>query len=122
MNPFTPFPKVDLGVVQYHRHVIADITKAAVEEIDGVSLIPQEFADNLLELIGIKRCSGVDVYVDQLNNFVSLEVKIVVRYGMNIPETAQQVQDMIRQKFEELTDIDLRDVNVNVQGIQRGKA
>lgn len=116
-----PFQRTDMGQVHYHNHVIADITKAAVEEIDGVCLIPVSFADSLYELAGIKRCPGVDVIVDRLTNSVSLQVKIVVRYGMNIPDTAQRVQDIIREKFEQLTDIDLRDVNVNVSGIERSK-
>ena len=121
MTPFTPFHKIDLGLVHYHTHVIADIAKAAVEEIDGVSLIQQSFSDSVLEIIGAKRCSGVEVQVDKNTNSVSLEVRVRVRYGLNIPDTAQHVQDMVREKFEQLTDIDLRDVNVNVQGIERGK-
>lgn len=121
MSPFTPF-RTEPGAVHYHDHVIADITRAAVEEIEGVTLIPQEFSDNLLELIGVRRCSGVDVKIDNMNNSVSLEVKILVRYGMHIPDTAQRVQDIIREKFEQLTDIDLRDVNVNVLGIERGRS
>lgn len=118
----TGFNKIDSGLINYHNHVIADIAKAAVEEVDGVTLIPQDFSDTMLELLGAKRCSGVEVHVDRGANAVSLEVKVRVRYGLNIPDTALHVQEMIREKFDQLTDIDLRDVNVNVQGIERGGA
>ncbi len=113
------FNKIDSGLINYHNQVISDIAKAAVEEIDGVTLIPQDFTATVMELVGVKHCSGVDVHVDRNANAVSLEVKVRVRYGLNIPDTAQQVQEMIREKFDQLTDIDLRDVNVNVQGIAR---
>ncbi len=116
----TGFSKVDSGLIHYHNHVIVDIAKAAVEEVDGVTLIAQEFGDTVLELLGVKRCSGVDVRVDRSANAVSLEVKVLVRYGLNIPDTAEHVQEVIREKFEQLTDIDLRDVNVNVCGINKG--
>lgn len=116
----TGFSKVDSGLINYHKHVIVDIAKAAVEEVDGVTLIPQDFGDTVLELVGVKRCSGVDIRIDRNANAVSLEVKVLVRYGLNIPDTAQHVQEMIREKFEQLTDVDLRDVNVNVCGINRG--
>lgn len=115
----TGFSKVDSGLIHYHNHVIVDIAKAAVEEVDGVTLIGQHFGDTVLELVGIKRCSGVDVRIDRLANAVSLDVKVLVRYGLNIPQTAQNVQEVIREKFEQLTDVDLRDVNVNVCGINR---
>ncbi len=117
----TGFSKVDSGLIHYHRHVIVDIAKAAVEEVDGVTLITQDFGHAVLELFGVQRCSGVDIRVDRSANAVSLEVKILVRYGLNIPDTAAHVQEVIREKFEQLTDIDLRDVNVNVRGINRGQ-
>ena len=118
----TGFSKMDSGLINYHRYVIADIAKAAVEEIDGVSLIPQDFLDTALELLGAKRCSGVEIRVDREANAVALEVRVRVRYGLNIPDTAQHIQNVIREKFEQLTDINLREVNVNVQGIERGTA
>ncbi len=115
----TGFSKVDSGLINYHNHVIVDIAKAAVEEVDGVTLIAQDFSDTVLELFGMKRSSGVQLRVDREANAVSLEVKVLVRYGLNIPQTASYVQEVIREKFEQLTDVDLRDVNVNVYGIKR---
>ncbi|MCB9757302.1 MAG: Asp23/Gls24 family envelope stress response protein [Candidatus Omnitrophica bacterium] len=117
----TGFSKVDSGLINYHNHVITDIAKAAVEEIDGVTLIPQSFGDTVLELLGIRRCSGVEIHVDREANAVSLEVKVCVRYGLNIPDVAEHVQEIIRERFDQLTDVDLRDVNVNVYGVERGK-
>ena len=117
-----PFPLTESGSIHYDPKVIADIAKAAVEEIDGVQLIAQDFKDTLLELAGVKKLSGVDVKIDHLRNAVSLELKIRVRYGLNIPDTARQVQDIVRDRFEHLTDIDLRDVDVKVYGVERGKA
>ena len=116
------FPQIELGAIHYEPRVIADITKAAVEETEGVTLIPQDFSDSILEFVGIKRLSGVDVKIDNLQNAVSLDVKIRVRYGLNIPDIARQVQDIVRDRFDQLTDIDLKDVNVKVHGIERGKA
>ena len=60
--------------------------------------------------------------VSRQANAVALEVRVRIRYGLNIPDTAQHVQEVIREKFEQLTDIDLREVNVNVQGIEKGAA
>ncbi len=112
--------KVDLGSIQIHKKVIGDIAALAVEEIDGVSLIPKDMGLQFLDLFGHKKTPGVLVSVDK-NNQVTIELKVYVRYGINIPEAARQVQDVVRMAVEKSTDVHLREVNVNVQGIERGK-
>ena len=71
-------------------------------------------------LLGWKGFPGIIVGVDK-NNQVSIEVKVQVHYGLNIPDIARHVQDAIRTAIENTVDIDLKDVNVNIQGIERGK-
>lgn len=114
----TNFNKVDLGSIKIHKHVLAEISKAAVEEIDGVTLAPPGFAGSLLDLCGIKNYSGISVAVDK-DNTVTLEIKIHIRYGLQIPDTARQVQDAVREAVERATDVDLRDVHVSVHGVDR---
>jgi len=111
--------RVDLGSVQIHKKVIADIASTAIDEIDGVRLIPQDVVGKISELIGRKSSPGVIIQIDQ-NNQVAVEVKVYVRYGLNIPDIARVVQDRIRAAIERTADIDLKDINVNIQGIERG--
>jgi len=60
------------------------------------------------------------VIIDR-NNQVTIEVKVNIRYGMNIPDIARFTQDSVRDAIERTVDIDLKDVNVNIQGIERGE-
>ena len=113
--------KVDLGSIQIHKKVIADIACAALMEIDGVYIAPKDLSNQILELFGKKNCPGVLVTVDK-NGQVTIEMKVYIKYGMNIPDIARQIQDVVRVAVERTTDITLREVNVNVQGIERGKA
>ena len=115
-----PQNKIDLGSIQIHKKVIADIAAAALGEIDGVYLAPKNFANQMLELFVIRNFPGIIVAVDK-NNQVTIEMKVFVRYGLNIPDIARQVQDVVRLAVERATDVHLREVNVNVQGIERGK-
>ena len=117
-----PDNKVDLGSIQIHKKVIGDIAALALNEVDGVSLIPKDLGGQILDVLGRKEAPGVMVSVDK-NNQVTIELKVFVRYGMNIPEAARNVQDVVRAAVEKSTDIHLREVNVNVQGIiERGKS
>jgi len=111
--------KVDLGSVKIHKQVIAEIVENALKELPGVDLVTKDLAGSITELFGIKRSAGIAIQVDK-NSQVTIEVKVSIRHGMNIQDIARQIQGVIREAIEKTVDIDLRDINVNIQGIERG--
>ena len=113
--------KVDCGSIQIHKKVIGEIAAAALGEIDGVQLASKDLLNQFLEILGQKNCPGINVTVDK-DGQVTIELKVTIRYGINIPDIARQIQDVVRLAVEKTTDIHLREVNVNVQGIERGNA
>jgi uncharacterized alkaline shock family protein YloU len=112
--------EIDLGVVHIHKNVVADIVASTVVDVDGVSLIPKSFAENCGELFGQKVVPGVTVNVDE-NSDVSVDIQVVVRYGMNIPDIGRHIQDVVRSIVQKTVDISLKEINVNIQGIERGQ-
>jgi uncharacterized alkaline shock family protein YloU len=113
--------KVDLGSVQIHKYVIADIAANAIADLKGLRLIAHDFWGSLQEIVGIKKYPGISVLVDR-NNQVTVDVKVSIQYGLSIPELAAQAQDLIRDAIEQAADIDLKDVNINIRGIDRGES
>ena len=114
-----PENNVNLGVVQLHTNVIADICAAAIADIDGVTLSRNELKEGLLSLFGIRRNTAVDVRLDP-SGHVSLVVRVDVRYGLNLAETSRRIQDAVMTAVEKMADVNLRDVDVGIQGILRG--
>ncbi len=110
--------KLDLGAVKVHKRVLAEIVASCVSGIKGVSLPSGDLMATVQGWLGIKRFPGISVLVDK-NNQVSIEVRIAVLYGLNIPQVAKQTQDMIREAIEKTVEIDLKDVHVNIQGITK---
>jgi len=110
---------VDLGSVKIHKKVIADITANAVAEIKGVHLVAPTMADELLKMLGLRVHPAITVDIEKTGQ-VSVDVRVCVEYGKRIPDIATQAQDVIRQAIEQTVDIDLKDVNVNIHGIERG--
>lgn len=110
---------LDFGFIQIHKNALEDICLAALSEIEGVSLVPNSFRYKLLEVVGKRRYEGIIITIDS-NNQVNIELKISVRYGLNITHIAQHVQNAIREAVSKTADIDLRDININVQGMDRG--
>ena len=111
--------RVDFGSVQIHKRAIADITFSALNEIEGVSLVPNDVISKVRNYFGDKHYSGIIVSIDK-NSQVAIEVKVRVRYGIAVQDVARQVQEAVRTAVERTVDITLRDVNVNVHGIERG--
>jgi len=112
------FGRVDFGSIKIHEKVMAELVIAAVNEIEGVQIPQKDFLTTAAELFGLKYHPAVSVNTDK-NNQVSIEVKVLIRYGLNIPEVARHIQEVIRDAVERTADVDLKDIQVNVQGIER---
>ena len=112
--------KIDLGAVRIHGKVIASIASIATLEVDGVKKIYHGLSENLFNFVRQRPSfSGIRVIIEK-NNEIKLHVPVVVKYGVNIPEVATRIQDSVRTAIDKMTDLSLRDINVDVQGIERG--
>ena len=115
----SPVNKIDFGSVQVHKQAIAEIVAHAISEIDGVALIPKNPVYQFLEMVGYKTFPGIHVKVSE-DEQISIEVKVCVRYGLNISDMARYVQSTIKSVIDKTIDINLKDINVNIQGVERG--
>lgn len=109
----------DLGVVRIHRNVIASITSLAAMEIEGVKGVAKNLKSGLFEFIGQKSFASIKVDISK-NEEVKVEVPLIIKYGYNIPEVASRVQENIRQALEKMSNLSVKDININVRGIERG--
>jgi len=110
--------RTDLGVIRIHKNVVASISSIAAMEIEGVKRVGGSFRSGFLELIGKSALSAIKVEIDK-NEEVKLEIPIVIKYGYNIPEIANKIQENVRNALEKMTNLSIRDININVQGIER---
>ena len=115
----THIQKLDLGSVQIHKKALAEIVSMAVSEVTGARLIPKNLKQRVWEIFGDQEIPGVDVTVDPQHH-LSLEVKVIISYGLNIPDMARQIQNAIRAAMERSVDIIIKEINVNIHGIERG--
>lgn len=111
--------RTDLGTIRIHNNVIASIASIAAGEITGVKRIGGDFKSGLFELLGKKSLAAIKVEIDK-NEEVKLEIPLVIKYGFNIPDIANRVQENVRNALEKMTNLSIKDINVNVQGIERG--
>jgi uncharacterized alkaline shock family protein YloU len=108
-----------LGTIRIHRDVIASIASLAASETEGVKDIAKDFKTGVLEMLGKKPLSAVKVQIEK-NEEVRIEIPLIIKYGFNVPEVANKAQDNIRNRLEKMTDLSVKDININVCGIERG--
>jgi uncharacterized alkaline shock family protein YloU len=108
----------DLGSIRIHKNVIASIASLAAIEISGVKRIGGDFKSGVIELIGRKPHLSVKVEINK-NEEVRVGVPIVIKYGFNIPDIANRVQENVRLALEKMTNLSIKDVDVMVQAIEK---
>lgn len=110
----------ELGTIKVHKNVVASIASIAALEIEGVKKVGGSFKSALLEIIGKKAGSAVKVEFDN-NLEVRIVIPLVVKYGFNVPDIANRVQENVRNALEKMTNLVLKDININVQSIEKGE-
>lgn len=107
----------NVGVVKISDEVISVIAGIAASEIKGIAGINANLAGGITQLLTGKKSNvkGVKVAVEE--DSASIDLSIVVEYGVKIPEVVYQVQDNVKRTVESMTGLNVSAVNVMVQSI-----
>ncbi|MBO1126623.1 Asp23/Gls24 family envelope stress response protein [Enterococcus faecalis] len=106
------------GKLTYEDKVVQKIVGISLESIDGLLTIDGGFFSNLAEKIVNTEdaTSGVNVEVGEKE--VAVDLDIVAEYGKNISEIYENIQKVIQEKVEQMTNLDVIEINVNVVDIK----
>lgn len=110
--------RTDLGLIRIHRNAIACVASLAALEIEGVNRISGTFRSNVMGLMGKNNSSAIKVDVNKSEE-VKVDIPLFIKYGFNIPDIASKVQENVRLALEKMTNLSIKEVNINVQGIER---
>jgi uncharacterized alkaline shock family protein YloU len=109
-----------LGDVKIHENVVSSIVRKAVLKHAGVSrLSGNNFVDTIGEIVGSRRIQDRAIIVKFLEDgSLDLEVKVIVKYGFNLPDVASETQKNIIEEVEKITGINVFKVNVTIQDVE----
>ena len=105
------------GEIIVADEVIAVITGLAAMEVEGVASMAGNATRELISKIGIKSLSK-GVKVDVLEDVVTIEATLNLKYGYNIKDVSVKVQEKVKVAIENMTGLKVADVNVRVAGIE----
>lgn len=97
--------------------VIGIIAGLAAAEVDGVSGMSLGFVDGINQIIGgnKKYSKGVKITLDGKD--VVIDLYVIVKYGVRIPDIAFSIQNSVKTSVESMTGLNVKSVNINVQGV-----
>ncbi|MBQ7066281.1 MAG: Asp23/Gls24 family envelope stress response protein [Lachnospiraceae bacterium] len=105
-----------VGAVQIADDVVAMIASLAATEVEGVGAMVGNITNELMSKVGMKKLTK-GVKVEIIEQVVSVDLAITMEYGYNIPQTCQAVQTKVKASIENMTGLEVSDVNIRIAGI-----
>ena len=96
--------------------VIATIAGKAASEVTGVYSMSGGFAGGISEVFG-KKSYTKGIKVDNNEKGLKIDVNIIVEYGARIPDVAYEIQNRVKKAIENMTGLNIEEVNVHIQGV-----
>ena len=110
--------KNDLGTIYITEDVLAIIAGYSAIECAGiVAMASKRATDGIVELLGRENLRrGISVFLSENN--VSVNLFIIVEYGVSIAAVAKNVIETVKYRLESTTGVTVDKVNVTVEGIR----
>lgn len=110
----------EYGSVRIADEVVATIAGLAAIEIPGVAGMSGGIAGDITEMLGKKSLSkGVKVKIEENEAFIDLYM--IMDYGIRIHEVSRKVQEKVKISIENMTGLNVKYVNIHIQGVKFGE-
>ena len=105
-----------LGSIRIADEVVSIIAGLAATEVEGIAGMSGGIAGGIAEMLGRRNfAKGVKVEVGEKE--AAVDLYIIVKYGVRIPDVALAAQENVKQAIETMTGLSVVEVNIHVQGV-----
>ncbi|HIY30449.1 MAG TPA: Asp23/Gls24 family envelope stress response protein [Candidatus Mediterraneibacter avicola] len=116
-NTYSIQSDASLGEVKIADEVVAIIAALAATEVEGVDSMAGNITNELISRLGMKNLSK-GVKVDVLEGVVTVSLSLNLKYNYSIPEVTRKVQEKVKNAVENMTGLEVADVNIKVAGVE----
>jgi uncharacterized alkaline shock family protein YloU len=109
-----------LGRISISHEAVAHIVgRVAAEAYGVVGMAPRSPRERLVTRDRLRQ--GITIR-GSAEEGVTIELSIVVEYGLNLAEVASTLRNRVRYEVERLTGLNVADVEVRIQDVRRSSA
>ena len=116
-NTYTIQNDASLGEVKIADEVVAIIAALAATEVEGVASMAGNITNELISRLGMKNLSK-GVKVDVLEGVVTVPLALNLKYNYSIMDVSAKVQEKVKNAVENMTGLEVADVNIKVAGVE----
>lgn len=112
-----------IDAVEVSDGALATIVGLAAHEVPGVvGMAPASLTEGIRRILGVRQVDeGVvlDRHGDGSSGVASVDLHVVVAYGVNIPVVAEQIRKRVEYAAKLYAGVELQEVRVHVDGVSR---
>ena len=116
-NIYTIQNDASKGEIKIADEVVAIIAALAATEVEGVASMAGNITNELIGKVGMKNLSK-GVKVDVLEGIVTVSLALNLKYNYSIVEVSARVQEKVKNAIENMTGLEVADVNIKVAGVE----
>ena len=116
-NIYTIQNDASKGEIKIADEVVALIAALAATEVVGVASMAGNITNELIGKLGVKNLSK-GVKVDVLEGIVTVSLALNLKYNYSIVEVSARVQEKVKNAIENMTGLEVADVNIKVAGVE----
>ena len=116
-NTFVLQENEEIGSVKIADDVVAMIAALAATEVEGVAALSGNMTNEFLSRVGVRNAAK-GTRVEVIQKKVKVDLAITIEYGFNIPATCQRVQTKVKNAVENMTGLEVTDVNIRIAGVK----
>ena len=116
-NIYTIQNDASKGEIKIADEVVAIIAALAATEVEGVASMAGNITNELIGKLGMKNLSK-GVKVDVLEGIVTVSLALNLKYNYSIVEVSERVQEKVKNAIENMTGLEVADVNIKVAGVE----
>ena len=116
-NIYTIQNDASKGEIKMAEEVVAIIAALAATEVEGVASMAGNITNELIGKLGMKNLSK-GVKVDVLEGIVTVSLALNLKYNYSIVEVSARVQEKVKNAIENMTGLEVADVNIKVAGVE----
>ena len=109
-----------LGVIDISTTAVTTIASQSINQCYGVvGMANKNLANGIANLLSRDSKRGIEVAIE--NGAITIDVYVIVEYGVNIRAVAESIQHTVKFHVEKALNMPVNAINVYVQGLRMGK-
>lgn len=110
----------EFGAIRIADEVVSTVAGLAAADVEGVASMSGGWSTDLVEKLGRKNF-GKGIKVEVIDEQTKIDIFIVVVFGYQIPDVAENVQKEVKMAVETMTGLSVTAVNVHIVGVSMKK-